>query len=94
MESYRKTAIEVLKQNEFSRNSDWEFLFEFLLAKGVYVPHYLRTEIYTSKLNIRSIMRERQYVQNTMGIYPPTDPQIIANRKERSIKFREHYKGE
>jgi hypothetical protein len=89
---YRDIALKTLEKSEFARNSDWCFLFDFLYqSNGIVVPKEIRTQIYKSRLNLRTIMRERQYIQNTAGLFPPTDPTILARRKELQQQYTKEY---
>ncbi len=38
---------------------------------------------------LESVRRMRQKVQNEMGLYPPTDPEILKRRQERQERFRQ-----
>lgn len=91
-ESYRNIAYKVLQDSENSRNSDWSFLFNFLMENNIAIPWEIRNKIHKSGLNLRTIMRERQYIQNTEGLFPPTDPLIIQRRKNLQQQYTQEYK--
>jgi hypothetical protein len=89
---YRDIALRTLQKSEFARNSDWCFLFDFLFhSHGIVIPKDIRGQIYKSRLNLRTIMRERQYLQNTEGLFPPTDPVILARRKNLQQQYTKEY---
>lgn len=92
--SAREIGLKTLEQSGFARNSDWCYLFDFLYhAQGIVIPRAVRNDIYKSGLNLRTIMRERQYIQNTMGIYPPTISAVIANRTKLQQDYTNEYKN-
>lgn len=93
IDGYREKAQLILSENEEARNSDWSFVFSFLKSSGVDIPNNIVSSVVSNaELNINSMLRERQYVQNKMGLYPPTDPAVIERRKVRQKQFTEKYK--
>ena len=40
-----------------------------------------------------TVRRARQYVQNTLGLYPPTDPGVARRRRRAEEAFRRGLRG-
>jgi hypothetical protein len=38
-----------------------------------------------------TIGRVMRHLQNDEGLFPPTDPEVVKKKMERSIEFRKHY---
>jgi len=98
-EEYRKIkkAIErvefLLSRYPACRNSD---IYLVLVYWYIYHPEfrkYLRKFIpYDVARRLtppETIRRARQYIQNTLGLYPPTDPEVIKKRRKKEQEYRE-----
>ena len=70
----------LLKTNERCRNDD-KFLTYLVMREftNIYIPFKDFEKIPA----FETIKRCRAKLQNTEGLYPPTDPEVIAKRKQR-----------
>jgi len=87
----RNKVVDILREYPESRNSDL-YLTILYLRKYTELGKYIRFIPYDviKKYDglLESIRRSRQYIQNTLGLYPPTDPEVVRKRKlkEKRIK--------
>jgi len=87
----RNKVADILREYPEARNSDL-YLTILYLRKYTELGKYIRFIPYDviKKYDglLESIRRSRQYIQNTLGLYPPTDPEVVRKRKlkEKRIK--------
>lgn len=82
----------LLREYPNARNSDFYLIILYIrkfvpeLAKYIdYIPY----EVIRKYDGIfESIRRARQYIQNTLGKYPPTDPEVIRRRRIKEEVIR------
>lgn len=94
LHTVKERVFWLLRRFPFARNND---LFLILMYIRFFVPEfskYIRF-IPTDELialckqvNLESIRRARQYIQNTLGYFPPTDPEVRRRRRKREEAFR------
>lgn len=84
-------ALESLEKNPNTRNCDWDLFFDALYRQdGIKIPEEVRYNIKNSKVNFKTIVRERQRIQNS-GIYLPTNPEVSKRRNKYCASYIEHY---
>lgn len=90
---YREIALKALETSEQARDSDWTYLFNFLfLGSGIRIPRHIRNQIRNSGFNLSTILRERQKIQNSEGLFPPS-PEASERRKKKAKEHAEMYKN-
>jgi len=94
LEKLRTTKERVewlLKKYPNARNSDLYLTILYLrkftkLGKFIkYIPYNIIKEY---EGIFETIRRCRQYVQNTLGKYPPTDEEVLRKRRKKAEKYR------
>lgn len=90
----RKTKDQVLAlldRYPNARNNDFYLQLLWLKSFGGIkdIPFVEWTKIRELSGRLESVRRMRQKVQNEMGLYPPTDPEILRRRQERQELFRQ-----
>jgi len=88
----------ILAKYPDARNSD---LYLIILYIRKFVPELARYIRYVPYDVIKkydglfeSVRRARQYVQNTLGKYPPTDEEVMKQRKRKERALRKIIGGE
>jgi len=71
-ETIKERVIYVLEKYPEARNSDM-----YLIQ---YIPYNV---IKRHDGLFESIRRARQHIQNTLGLFPPTDPEVIKKRRRK-----------
>jgi len=87
----RNKVADILREHPEARNSDLYLTILYLRKHtelGKYIKYIPYDVIKKYDGLLESIRRSRQYIQNTLGLYPPTDPEVIRKRrlKEKRIK--------
>lgn len=88
----------ILQRNVVARNDDmeclWEYfrLFDQAIAQIGEPPVAVMTKhgFVQRGTNPETILREKRYLQNTMGLYKPM-PHIQQKREQGALRFREKY---
>lgn len=84
-------ALESLENNAMTRNDDWDLFFDALARQtGYFVPAEVQMKMKFSKINFKTLMRERQRIQRN-GLYLPTSEKVARKRKLYQEKYTEHY---
>ena len=76
----------LLEKYPDARNSDLYLTILYLrkfTPLGKYIKYIPYRVIKEYDGIFESIRRARQYIQNTMGKYPPTDPEVLAKRMKK-----------
>lgn len=87
-----KERVEFLLRNyPNARNSDLYLTILYLrrfTELGKYL-NYVPYEVIKKYEGVfESVRRVRQYIQNTLGKYPPTDPEVIKRRRRKERAMR------
>ena len=64
------------------------YIRHFAKDLSPYIKRIPKSLMYKYEGLFESIRRARQYIQNTEGKYPPTDPRILEKRRKRANAMR------
>jgi hypothetical protein len=84
LSSVKNLVLRVLDKYPETRNSDTKLYIQCAKELGAYTVD----DLMRIKLNIISIHKCRQYVQNKLGLFPPTED-VKQARVERQMSFKE-----
>ena len=94
LHTVKERVFWLLRRFPFARNND---LFLILMYIRFFVPEFSQYIRYIptdelmklcGQVNLESIRRARQYIQNTLGYFPPTNPRVRRRRQKREKAFR------
>jgi len=76
----------LLKTNERCRNDD-KYLTYLVMREftNIFIPF----EDFNKMPAFETIKRVRAKIQNTEGLYPPTDPEVLAKRQKRQEEIKD-----
>jgi len=82
----------ILKRYPNARNSDFYltilYIRRFIPELARYIGYIPYEVIRKYEGLFESIRRSRQYIQNTLGLYPPTDPEVLEKRMKKEKAMR------
>jgi hypothetical protein len=89
----RKKTLDILEGIELSRNCDNKligvYMYRVASDYGIEVKNLF--QLLSKMPSIESIIRNRAYIQNKLGLFLPTDPKVIEKRKTRRKTKRKIY---
>lgn len=87
-ENVRNTVIEVLREYPKARDSDIWLIIEVLRKLGVNI--FIDYSQIPDMPSLETITRHRRDLQNTQGLYLPSE-EVDEARKQNEIKFRREF---
>ena len=84
----------LLENYPMTRNDDvylWILYIRFFHPRGSRYIKWIPGDEIKRMPRPESIRRARQYIQNTLGLYPPTDPKVIKRRRRAEEAYRRKY---
>jgi len=86
-ETIKDRVIYILENYPEARNSDFYlivcYIREFVPELSKYIQYIPYNVIKKHDGLFESIRRARQHIQNTLGLFPPTDPEVIKKRRKK-----------
>ena len=86
-ETVRDRVAYILETYLQARNSDFYlivcYIREFVPELSKFIQYIPYEVIKKHDGLFESITRARRYIQNSLGLFPPTDPEIIKKRRRR-----------
>ena len=86
-ETIKDRVTYILEKYPEARNSDLYLIIcyirEFVPELSKYIQYIPYNVIKKHDGLFESIRRARQHIQNSLGLFPPTDPEVIKRRRRR-----------
>ena len=87
--SVEEKVVRILHLDMATRNSDLFLLFHYWVAFDKYRGQLIVRNLNPQLTSPETIRRVRQKIQNNLGLFPPTDPEVIKARGIKAQAFRD-----
>ena len=88
LKQVKKIVMHLLETDERTRNDDKWLTYRVMRQfTNIYIPF----EDFSKMPSFESIKRSRAYIQNTQGMFPPTDIKVLHKRGHKEDTLRQHY---
>ena len=88
LKTAEERVMRLLSDNEEGRNNDTRLLFDYWKAFDGHKEGHVMVEVFHLTAP-ETIVRVRRHIQNDLGFFPPTDPEVSKARGIRACAFKD-----